>query len=628
MKILVIQQKMIGDVLTSSILFEALRQKYPNAQLDYLINEHTFPVVQNNPYIDNYVFFTKREEQSKKALVQFALRIRRSEYDVVIDIYSKLSSFLISSFSKAKTKISYYKSYSTFLYHHNVKRLETHSTTDNLAIQHRLDLLKPLGIHAKDISPKIYLTEDELLKGKAYLLNQNIDLSKPLYMIGVLGSSENKTYPFSYMASVIDTIVIEKPSCQILFNYLPKQKEDAFSIYNLCRPKTQKNILMNVFGNSLREFLGIVQHCNALIGNEGGAVNMAKALHVKTFSIFSPWIDKATWNLFENKNNVSVHLRDYKPEIYTEPEKTYKEESLNLYKEFKPVFFKDKLVNFLKNTSAGHIINKNILNTDKNHFIASHPTKTQTAKISALIITFNEVKHIEKVITDLSFADEIIVVDSYSTDGTLEKLKQFDHVKTICRQFTNFADQRNFAIDKAQFEWIVFIDADERIPKNLRHEIIAEINKRADYDAFLIKRLYYFKDKRIRFSGFQTDETYRVYKKESVRYIEERIVHEVPEILGKSKLLKCTMPHYCFESYEHYKSKMEHYAKLKAMELLDEGVRPNPFHFIIRPSYKFILNYIFRLGILDGKEGFMICKLSAYGVYYRYIELNRLLNKT
>jgi ADP-heptose:LPS heptosyltransferase/glycosyltransferase involved in cell wall biosynthesis len=619
---------MIGDVLTSSVLFEALRQKYPKAQLDYLINEHTFPVVQNNPFIDNYVFFTKKEDESKIALIKFALKIRHNDYDIVIDVYSKLSSFLISSFSKAKTKISYYKSYSTFLYHHNVKRSEQISNTDNLAINHRLDLLNPLGIEAKNINPKIYLTKDELLKGKNYLLSQSIDFSRPLFMISVLGSSENKTYPFNYMSAVINKVVSEKPDCQILFNYLPKQKAEALAIYNLCSEKTQKHILINVFGNSLREFLAIVQYCHALIGNEGGAVNMAKALGVRTFSIFSPWIDKATWNLFGNENNISVHLKDYKPEVYTEPEKTYKNEALKLYEAFIPDFFTNKLSAFLAKTSIIKGITKSSLKPNKENRLSQKGNTPKMAKISALIITYNEVKHIEEVIADLSFADEILVVDSNSTDGTLEKLSKLKHVKTICRPFKNFADQRNFAIAQAKHEWIIFIDADERIPKELRNEILKEINKPSeDYDAFLVKRLYYFKEKRIRFSGFQTDATYRIYKKGSVKYIEERIVHEIPEILGKSKLLKSPMPHFCFESYEHYKSKMEHYAKLKAIELSKEGVRPNPFHFIFRPFYKFILNYFFRLGILDGKEGFIICKLSAYGVYYRYIELKKIVNK-
>ena len=92
MKILVIQQKMIGDVLTSSILFEALRKRYPEAQLDYLINSHTFPVVQNNPNIDNFVLFTKEIENSKTKLLKFSKSIRHMQYDIVIDAYSKLSS--------------------------------------------------------------------------------------------------------------------------------------------------------------------------------------------------------------------------------------------------------------------------------------------------------------------------------------------------------------------------------------------------------------------------------------------------------------------------------------------------------------------------------------------------------
>lgn len=609
---------MIGDVLTSSVLFEALRQKYPHAQLDYLINEHTFPVVQNNPFIDNYVFYTSKEEESKRALFKLALTIRHKEYDVVIDVYSKLSSFLITSFSKAKTKISYYKSYSTFLYHHNVKRREQVSTTDNLAIIHRLDLLKPLGIEFENINPKIYLTDAELLKGKAYLLTQGIDFSRPLYMISVLGSSENKTYPFNYMSTVIETITRAKPECQILFNYLPKQKEDALAIYDLCNTKTQKHILLNVFGNSLREFLAIVHYCDAIIGNEGGAANMAKALHIRTFSIFSPWIDKATWNLFENENNVSVHLKDYNPEIYTEPEKTYKKEALELYNKFDPNLFIDKLNLFL-NAKNNKISNQDTLK-EKTDLIKDYP-------ITALLITYNEVNHIEEVINNLSFADEIIVIDSFSNDGTLEKLATFKHVKTICRPFINFADQRNYAITQAQNDWIIFIDADERIPEKLKNEIINEIESHTGFVAFMVKRLFYFKNKRIRFSGFQTDATYRIFKKESVKYIEEKIVHEMPEINGESKILINTMPHYCFDSANHYKEKMEHYAKLKAVELSKDGIRPNILHFSLRPAYKFVLNYIFRLGFLDGKEGFTICKLSAYGVYFRYLELKKLNNQ-
>ncbi|MDO7171511.1 glycosyltransferase family 2 protein [Mariniflexile sp. AS56] len=251
---------------------------------------------------------------------------------------------------------------------------------------------------------------------------------------------------------------------------------------------------------------------------------------------------------------------------------------------------------------------------------------TNSPKISALIITFNEVKHIEAVIKNIDFADEIIVIDSFSTDGTFEILSKFENITTIQRAFNNFADQRNFAIEKASHDWILFIDADERITPKLENEILSEINNPQEFVAFMFRRIFFFKQKRIRFSGFQTDKTYRLFKKGSVQYYDDKIVHEQPKITGVSKLLKNKMIHYSFDSAAHYKAKMEHYASLKALELYNKGKKPHFFHFYVRPLYKFIVNYFLRLGILDGKEGFTLCYLSAYGVYYRYQKLKNLYN--
>ena len=248
-----------------------------------------------------------------------------------------------------------------------------------------------------------------------------------------------------------------------------------------------------------------------------------------------------------------------------------------------------------------------------------------STKISALIIVYNEVNHIEEVINNISFADEIIVVDSFSTDGTLEELAKFKHVRTIKRKFKNFADQRNFALQQATHDWVLFIDADERLTDQLKTEIITTINNPTDAVAFMFKRLYFFDKKRIYFSGFQSDKTYRLFKKNHVTYIEDKIVHEMPQLDGKSEILKNNMLHYCFNNASHYKTKMEHYASLKALELFKKGKTATTFHFIFRPSYKFIVNYFFRLGFLDGKAGFQICYLSAYGVYYRYKELEKLV---
>ena len=153
------------------------------------------------------------------------------------------------------------------------------------------------------------------------------------------------------MAEVIDNISLNMPEAQLLFNYIPNQLEEARAIFNLCSDETKSKIFFDVFGSDLRSFLALTSYCKALIGNEGGAVNMTKALDIPTFSIFSPWISKESWNLFEDdKSNVSVHLKDFKPELYknVKDPKRLKSNSLELYKEFEPSLFKSELINFIQ----------------------------------------------------------------------------------------------------------------------------------------------------------------------------------------------------------------------------------------------------------------------------------------
>jgi heptosyltransferase-2 len=351
MKILVIQQKMIGDVLTSSILFEAIKLKYPDAETHYAINSKTYAVVEKNPFINVFKFITPEIETSKKKFLGFLNEIKLEQYDIVIDVYSKSSSNLMSLFSKAKTKISKFKYYTSFIYTHTFRDSKIPRTNAGLAIENRLQLLKPLNIEApKDIRPKIHLTELEKKLASTLLKSASINLDKPLYMISAIGSCAAKTYPAVYMAELINTIVTKKKEAQILFNYIPKQESDAKYIYDLCEPSTQKQIYFDVFGKSLRDFLAITYHCDALIGNEGGAVNMAKALNVPTFTIFSPWIKKEAWSLFEDdKKNVSVHLNDFKTEFFEgKSTKELKANWKSLYEKFLPEYFTNKLKQFIK----------------------------------------------------------------------------------------------------------------------------------------------------------------------------------------------------------------------------------------------------------------------------------------
>ncbi len=258
----------------------------------------------------------------------------------------------------------------------------------------------------------------------------------------------------------------------------------------------------------------------------------------------------------------------------------------------------------------------------KNPFIGE-----KTNKISAILITYNEDIHINAVLENVKFADEIIVVDSFSTDGTIEKIKEHPNVKLIQRPFLNYTDQKSFALEQATNDWVIFLDADERIPDRLRNEILATVNSsEPTADAYYFYRTFMFKNKVLHFSGWQSDKNYRLFKKSKVHFTEERIVHETLVVDGESDVLKNKLVHYSYKNYEDYKGKMIKYGQMKAVEELKKDYAPNFYHFVFRPFYKFFNHYILRFGILDGKKGVIICYLNALGVYSRYKELKRLRN--
>ncbi|WP_452224171.1 glycosyltransferase family 2 protein [Lacinutrix chionoecetis] len=239
--------------------------------------------------------------------------------------------------------------------------------------------------------------------------------------------------------------------------------------------------------------------------------------------------------------------------------------------------------------------------------------------ISALAITYNEEQHIESYIESLSFANEIIIVDSFSTDNTVALAKKYD-VKIIQREFKNFSDQKNFAISKAKNEWIVFFDLDEKIPPELAKEIVDSVNSKHPLKAYKVKRNFNFMGKRIKYSGFQTDVAVRLFDKNYCKY-NGKAVHESIETNEKVGTLKHAVDHQTYKSFDNYNAKLSKYSKLQAEELYKKNVRPNLYHFLFRPWYRFMHQYFLRLGFLDGKEGFIISYVHAFSVYKRYIQL-------
>jgi len=245
-------------------------------------------------------------------------------------------------------------------------------------------------------------------------------------------------------------------------------------------------------------------------------------------------------------------------------------------------------------------------------------------KLTAIIPTFNEESNIEAVISSVSFADEIIIVDSFSTDNTLTIAEKYN-VKIIQRNYKNSASQKNWAIPQATHNWILIVDADERISEKLKNEIIETLKKTKKNCGFWIRRENHFMGKKIKFSGWQNDKVFRLFTKNH-RY-ETKSAHAEIITNKNNKTLKNKLTHYTFKSYHHYKNKINQYAIWQAQDLIKTKNNINIFHFYIKPVFRFLKHYIFMLGFLDGKAGLKLSFLQAYGVYLRYKKLQELLQK-
>ena len=245
-------------------------------------------------------------------------------------------------------------------------------------------------------------------------------------------------------------------------------------------------------------------------------------------------------------------------------------------------------------------------------------------KISALIPTYNEEHNIVEAIDSVAWADEVIVVDSFSTDRTIE-LAKAKGVKVIQREYQYSASQKNWAIPQAKNQWILLIDADERVSDKLREEIQETLQKSHQKEAYWIKRQNHFMGKKVRFSGWQGDKVIRLFQRDKCKY-EDKNVHAEIICNGSIGYLNEKLIHYTFKDVAHYLEKWDRYSSWSAKDHFDKGQRPNLYHFIIKPAFRFSRDYIIRLGILDGVTGLIICSLSSMGVFMRYLKLKQLVN--
>jgi len=349
-KILIIQNKRIGDVLISSVIANNYKKEHPESIIHFLAYDYTHGVIENNPNIDKIITINDKELKKISTLIKLIRVVRKSKYDIIFDPYSKFQSRIICKFSKAKITVGH-KSRKRLgnlgFYTNPVEIAKQKTKFCGKAIEDRIHLLKQASsILDIDYEPKIYLTDDEKKKkplGK--------HANKKTIVLGILGSTPQKSMPYSYIATLVDYIA-KNHNVNIIFNYAPHQKEDAITIYNLC--EFQKNIILDIYAKSIRDFVVLMYNCDALVSNEGGTVHIAKAIEKPTFTIFSPYVNKDHWASFEDGNfHQSVHLLEMKPDLFKsftfEERKKIEENPEELYKQLTPKMIIPELDSFLNN---------------------------------------------------------------------------------------------------------------------------------------------------------------------------------------------------------------------------------------------------------------------------------------
>jgi glycosyltransferase involved in cell wall biosynthesis len=235
-----------------------------------------------------------------------------------------------------------------------------------------------------------------------------------------------------------------------------------------------------------------------------------------------------------------------------------------------------------------------------------------------VVITLNEETNVERCLSGLSFADEIVVVDSFSTDRTVEIARRYTD-KVSLREFLGFSDQKTAAMELASGEWVLFVDADEVVTERLG----AEIRKAAQseqFDGYWIPRSTWFLGKRIRHCGWYPDCQLRLARKSKARF-PARLVHETLEVDGKCGRLRNDLVHHSYRSMDDYARKMVFYNRAAARQKMLEGRRFRPTDLAVIPGITFLKMYILKRGFMDGLHGFVLSVLSACSSALRYAML-------
>lgn len=239
--------------------------------------------------------------------------------------------------------------------------------------------------------------------------------------------------------------------------------------------------------------------------------------------------------------------------------------------------------------------------------------------VSAYVITFNEEDNIRDCLESITWADEIVVVDSFSTDKTVQICRAYTD-RVFQREWPGFLDQKNFALEHTTNTWVLNIDADERVSPALRDEIIEELKRDDAVDGYYIPRHTYYLGRWINHGGWYPNYQLRLFRRDKGRWAGEQL-HEKVAVKGKTKTLRNDLLHFAYRSLSDQLKTIDQFSRASAEIMGEKGIRGTPFHLLVRPPIKFLETYIYKQGFRDGIPGLINAIAFSFYVFMKYAKV-------
>jgi len=240
--------------------------------------------------------------------------------------------------------------------------------------------------------------------------------------------------------------------------------------------------------------------------------------------------------------------------------------------------------------------------------------------LSVIVITLNESANISDCLRSLDFADEVLVLDNGSTDGTVDIAQSLGARVSVTKDWPGFGPQKNRALDLARGEWVLSIDADERVPEQLAKQIRQAISDGGE-KAFEIPRLTQFCGRWIRHCGWTPDYVLRLFKRGSAHFSDDLVHERVVLSQGSPSRLTCPLLHFSYPTPANYWKKLEQYSQAWAEQRFARGQKTSMLRAALAGVVAFLRSYFFRLGFLDGAMGFAVCSMQAQAAFGKYFAL-------